>query len=93
MTKESAVTLGALARAVDGELEGDAGAAVVDVTHDSRQAVPGWLFVAIRGDKEDGNRFVADVARRGAAGVVSELERPVDFRAGWIRCAKIIGDD
>jgi UDP-N-acetylmuramoyl-L-alanyl-D-glutamate--2,6-diaminopimelate ligase len=68
-----------------GELEGDAGVRVVDVTHDSRQVEAGWLFVAIRGEKSDGNRFVRDVGERGAAGVVSELERPTDFRGGWIR--------
>ncbi|HEY0172913.1 MAG TPA: UDP-N-acetylmuramoyl-L-alanyl-D-glutamate--2,6-diaminopimelate ligase [Pyrinomonadaceae bacterium] len=85
MTREEAVTLGAVARAVGGELEGDDAAPVEDVTHDSRQAGRGWLFVAIRGEKSDGNRFVDDVSGRGAAGVVSELERPADFRGGWIR--------
>jgi UDP-N-acetylmuramoyl-L-alanyl-D-glutamate--2,6-diaminopimelate ligase len=77
-----------LARAVGGELEGGAGARVSDVTHDSRQVEAGWLFVAISGEKSDGNRFVEDVVRRGAAGVVSELERPADFRGGWIRVAE-----
>ena len=85
MKREGAVTLGELARAVGGELEGDAGARVLDVTHDSRQVEAGWLFVAIRGEKSDGNRFVRDVEQRGTAGVVSELERPADFRGGWIR--------
>ncbi|MBV8856752.1 MAG: UDP-N-acetylmuramoyl-L-alanyl-D-glutamate--2,6-diaminopimelate ligase [Acidobacteria bacterium] len=77
-----------MARAVGGELDGDAEARVLDVTHDSRQAGAGWLFVAIRGEKADGNRFVRDVGQRGAAGVVSELERPADFRGGWIRVAE-----
>jgi UDP-N-acetylmuramoyl-L-alanyl-D-glutamate--2,6-diaminopimelate ligase len=85
LTREGAVTLGGLARAVGGELEGDAEARVSDVTHDSRQVEAGRLFVAIRGEKSDGNRFVADVERRGAVGVISELERPPEFRAGWIR--------
>ncbi len=85
MKREGAVTLGALARALGGELEGDAGARVFDVTHDSRQVGAGWLFVAIRGEKSDGNRFVKDVEQKGAVGVVSELERPADFLGGWIR--------
>ena len=88
MKREGGVTLGELARAVGGELDGDAEARVLDVTHDSRQAGAGWLFVAIRGEKADGNRFVRDVGQRGAAGVVSELERPADFRGGWIRVAE-----
>ncbi|MFL6336832.1 MAG: UDP-N-acetylmuramoyl-L-alanyl-D-glutamate--2,6-diaminopimelate ligase [Pyrinomonadaceae bacterium] len=88
MKRERALTLGELARAVGGKLEGDAEARVVDVTHDSRQVEAGWLFVAIRGEKSDGNRFVAEVGRRGAAGVLSELERPADFRGGWVRVAE-----
>ena len=87
MEKESAVTLGDIARAVGGKLEAGAGAAVLDVTHDSRQVRRGWLFVAIRGEKSDGNRFVREVSRKGAVGVVSELERPADFQAGWIQVA------
>jgi UDP-N-acetylmuramyl-tripeptide synthetase len=83
--RKGTVTLGALARAVGGKLEGDASAEVLDVTHDSRQAHAGRLFVAIPGEKADGNRFVADVSRQGAVGVVSERERPTDFRGGWIQ--------
>ena len=85
MEGEGRVTLGELASAVGGELDGDAGARVSDVTHDSRQAGAGWVFVAVRGEKSDGNRFAKDVDEKGAAGVVSEQERPADFRGGWIR--------
>jgi UDP-N-acetylmuramyl-tripeptide synthetase len=73
---------------VGGELSGDADAAVADVTHDSRQAAAGWVFVAIRGEKSDGNRFAGEVAARGAAAVVSEQPRPSDFRGAWIRVAE-----
>ncbi|MBC7932119.1 MAG: UDP-N-acetylmuramoyl-L-alanyl-D-glutamate--2,6-diaminopimelate ligase, partial [Rubrivivax sp.] len=85
MTKASAVMLGEVARAVGGMLTGDESVAVRDVTHDSRQARDGSLFVAIRGEKTDAHRFVADVMRRGAVGVVSELEQPADFTGAWIR--------
>jgi len=81
------VTLGDVARATGGELTGDASAQVADVTHDSRQARGGWLFVAVRGEKLDAHRFVPDAMRAGAAGVVSELERPEGFAGGWIRVA------
>jgi UDP-N-acetylmuramyl-tripeptide synthetase len=88
LTNAKAVTLGDVARAVGVKLNGgDAGAVVCDVTHDSRQAREGWLFVAIRGEKFDGNRFVADVAARGIAGVISECERPKDFGGAWIQVA------
>lgn len=85
LTKESAVTLGEVARAVGGMLTGDEGATVLDVTHDSRQAREGWLFVAIQGEKTDAHRFVADIMQRGAVGVISELERPADFKGAWIQ--------
>jgi UDP-N-acetylmuramoyl-tripeptide--D-alanyl-D-alanine ligase len=48
------------------------------VVTDSRQAVPGSLFVALRGERDDGHDFVADARRRGAAAVLSC--RPDDGR-------------
>jgi UDP-N-acetylmuramoyl-L-alanyl-D-glutamate--2,6-diaminopimelate ligase len=85
MTK--AVTLGDVARAAGGRLTGEASTAVIDVTHDSRQVREGWLFVAVRGAKLDAHRFIPDVMRAGAAGVVSEAERPEGFSGGWIQAA------
>ena len=66
-------------------LTGDGSSAVTDVTHDSRQAREGTLFVAIKGATVDGHRFVDDVMRRGAAGVVSEQEAPAGFAGAWLR--------
>lgn len=60
------------------------GAAVTGVTHDSRQAGEGTLFVAIKGATVDGHRFVSDVLRRGAAGIISESEQPADIDAVWL---------
>ena len=86
MSNREAATLGGVARAVDGTLTGgDAAASVFDVTHDSRQARAGSLFVAIRGEKADGNRFASDVMKRGAVGVVSDIQRPDDFEGAWIQ--------
>ena len=42
-------TMGVLADLVDGRLTGDPNTAVSDVTHDSRQVQPGFLYVAIKG--------------------------------------------
>lgn len=84
---QKTVTLGAVAARIDAELSGDANLPIVDVTHDSRQAANGVLFAAIRGLTVDGHRFVADVMRRGAAGVISELEKPQDFSGAWLRVA------
>lgn len=63
---------------------GDPSTIISDVTHDSRQAGPGTLFVAIRGLTMDGHRFVEDVIRRGSAGVISEQEPPDSFEGIWL---------
>jgi UDP-N-acetylmuramoyl-L-alanyl-D-glutamate--2,6-diaminopimelate ligase len=64
---------------------GDLGAEISGITPDSRQVSPGYVFVAIRGLKTDGNRFVPDAIGRGAAAIVSAL--PGDGFAGttWIQ--------
>ncbi len=86
LSNTEAATLGGVARAADGTLTGgDEAAQVADVTHDSRQARAGSLFVAIRGEKTDGNRFASDVMKQGALGVISVDERPADFDGAWIR--------
>ncbi|GIU80980.1 MAG: UDP-N-acetylmuramoyl-L-alanyl-D-glutamate--2,6-diaminopimelate ligase [Pyrinomonadaceae bacterium] len=77
--------VGEIAEKIGAILEGDASILVDDVTHDSRQAKQGSLFVAIRGLTMDGNRFVGDVMRRGAVGVISEIEKPSDFKGVWLR--------
>jgi UDP-N-acetylmuramoyl-tripeptide--D-alanyl-D-alanine ligase len=43
---------------------------------DSRNVVPGCCFVALRGDRVDGHRFVAEAVRHGATVIL--VERPVD---------------
>lgn len=43
---------------------------ITQVTADSRQVLPGALFVAVQGGAVDGHRFIADAIRRGAAAVV-----------------------
>lgn len=68
-------------------LTGDGTALAADVTHDSRQARDGVLFVAIKGLTTDGHRFVDDVVRRGAPGIISEFDPPADFRGNWLKVA------
>ena len=66
-------------------LNGDGSAMVSDVTHDSRGARAGTLFVAIRGETADGHRFIDDVMRRGAVGIISEYDPPDGFSGGWLK--------
>ncbi len=44
--------------------------------HDSRQVRPGDLFIAIKGAKVDGHRFISTVAQAGAAGAL--CSEPID---------------
>ncbi len=77
--------IGTVAKALDAQVFGGIDAVVSDVTHDSRQAREGTLFVAIRGATMDGHRFVDDVLRRGAAGIISEYDAEVDFTGTWLK--------
>jgi UDP-N-acetylmuramoyl-L-alanyl-D-glutamate--2,6-diaminopimelate ligase len=55
-------------------------AEVSSVEYDSRRVEPGTLFVAMRGETSDGNRFIDSAIRAGAVAVVtdsaSETPRP-----------------
>jgi UDP-N-acetylmuramyl-tripeptide synthetase len=92
-----------VASQLNAELFGAGDGQATDVTHDSRQARAGTLFVAIKGGSMDGHRFIAEVMRRGAVGVISENDPPPDFGTSWLRvkdarialakAAAVINDD
>ncbi len=52
---------------------------IVDVTHDSRQVGPGWLYCCIPGANVDGHDFAPQAVSAGASAVLSqrELDLPV----------------
>jgi UDP-N-acetylmuramoyl-L-alanyl-D-glutamate--2,6-diaminopimelate ligase len=74
-----------LERLPGAELQGDPALEITDVTHDSRRAGPGSLFVAIRGLVTDGGRFVEAARRKGAVAVCSE--EPPSGEGTWVRVA------
>lgn len=78
-------TIQDVASKLNAELSGDGSLTVSDVTHDSRQARAGTLFVAIKGETADGHRFVPDVMRRGAAGIISQFDAPTGFDGAWLK--------
>ncbi len=51
---------------------------------DSRLATQGSLFVALRGEKQDGHDFVAEAFRRGALGAIVEREIELDPRCSML---------
>ncbi len=65
----------------------DAARAVVSVTSDSRDVVPGSVFVALKGLKTDGNAFARDAIARGAIAVVADVAAPAGVSAPWIQVA------
>lgn len=79
------ITIGAAAAAIEAELTGSGDGTANDITHDSRQVREGTVFVAVRGATVDGHRFLEDVVRRGASGVISELEPPDGFSIAWLK--------
>jgi len=64
-----------VAAAVRGSIRGEGNALVRSVVVNSRQAGPGALFVALRGDRVDGHDFVGDARAHGASAVM--------VRRGW----------
>jgi UDP-N-acetylmuramoyl-L-alanyl-D-glutamate--2,6-diaminopimelate ligase len=59
---------------------GDASVRVSGVRHDSRAVAAGDLFVARRGARSDGTKFVADALARGASAVLAARDS-IDARA------------
>lgn len=54
--------------------QGDPCLEVHGITTDSRLEKPDGLFLALRGDRFDGHRFIADAAARGSLGAIVERE-------------------
>lgn len=69
-------TLGNLARACGGRLEGG-DRAFAAVSSDSRTLSAGDLFVALRGPRFNGNEFVGAALSAGAAGALVDAPQPV----------------
>ena len=58
-------------------LRGNPGTIVRGLALDSRQAEPGFLFIALEGTSDDGHRYVDDAVRRGASAVLVSRDVPV----------------
>ncbi|MEO6652855.1 MAG: UDP-N-acetylmuramoyl-L-alanyl-D-glutamate--2,6-diaminopimelate ligase [Ilumatobacteraceae bacterium] len=78
----TAVTVDAVISAVPAALivgrSGERPAAVVDLTHDSRQVGPGWAFACVTGERSDGHDFAAAAVEAGAVMLLVERTLPLD---------------
>lgn len=72
MQSEAFLPSRALARWVTGMLRGTVPACLNGATQDSRQVVPGALYVALRGERFDGHNFVAAALAAGAGAALVE---------------------
>jgi UDP-N-acetylmuramoyl-tripeptide--D-alanyl-D-alanine ligase len=68
------MTLERMAKACGGQLFGDAkeGIEAAGIVTDSRQVKPGFVFVALPGERVDGHRFIPQVFEAGALAAVCE---------------------
>jgi UDP-N-acetylmuramoyl-tripeptide--D-alanyl-D-alanine ligase len=73
------ITLGELARALEGAATDSAATRVASVSTDSRTLAPGALFVALRGPRFDGHDYAQQARSRGAAALMVDHRVPVDL--------------
>ena len=75
-----AATLRQLAGAVTGAMVvGDGALTPTGMAHDSRDVKPGFLFVAVPGQRFDGHDFVAGAVEAGASSLVVQADRAAEF--------------
>ena len=78
-----------ISRIIAAKLSGSGQATVTDVTHDSRRAQKGSLFVAVRGELLDAHKFIPQVMEQGAVGVISEQPPPEDVKGVWLQVENV----
>lgn len=71
-------TVNEIANAVGGKLLGNGEVAVTGVSTDTRTIEKGCLYVAVKGERFDGNDFIADAERNGAAAAISDRAEGAD---------------
>jgi len=60
---------------------------ILGIAYSSKEVRPGFLFAALKGEKNDGINFVLEAERKGAAAILSEWPRPQTVGIPWIRVA------
>jgi UDP-N-acetylmuramoyl-L-alanyl-D-glutamate--2,6-diaminopimelate ligase len=77
--------LGALVKGLKARIQGDPATEISDIAYHSQQVKAGSLFVALRGTRTDGHRYLAQAIEAGAAALlVEELPASLDLPAAVV---------
>jgi UDP-N-acetylmuramoyl-L-alanyl-D-glutamate--2,6-diaminopimelate ligase len=57
------------------------------IAYSSKDVQPGFLFVALKGEKKDGFEFIAEALENGAVAFLSEKPQPKDIEKTWIQAS------
>lgn len=79
------LSLQTIAEFCNGHLTGNGSTLVQHISKDTRTISKGDLYLALRGDNFDGNRFVKDAFEKGAAGAIVEGDAEVPDGASVIK--------
>jgi UDP-N-acetylmuramoyl-tripeptide--D-alanyl-D-alanine ligase len=83
------LTLADVLEALTSVRPSNASAVITEGAIDSRQAIPGSLFVAIPGENADGHDFIADAIRRGASFALIQKDVDASFRTLDLRSGRM----
>lgn len=72
MSSPRSKRLSALAQAIGAPIHGAGDPEIIEIVFDSRQVIPGSLFVALRGGYSDGHDYLQQASDRGAAALLVE---------------------
>jgi len=64
-------------------ISGDLDQEVRGITADSRDVMEGYVFIAVRGNDVDGQKFISQAIENGACAIVSEVAPAVDEKVCW----------
>ena len=77
-TKLGEITIKELVSAIGGrQISGPPDKLVRGLSTDSRRMAPGYMFLALRGERYDGHDFLAGAVNAGAAGVIVQSDKTI----------------
>lgn len=84
------LTLADILEALTSVRPSNASAVITEGAIDSRQVIPGSLFVAIPGEKVDGHDFISDAFRRGASFALIQRDVDASYKALDLRGGRLV---